>query len=565
MAGWTTLQGWEKGVLAAAAVGAVAALAWVAFWPRDAAELAEAPAEPPVAPAPAAAPSPSAAPTAEPDATVAADAPAEDAEAEEVVEAAPAEAVAAEEAVAADEAAEAEDTAESLPEVAAAEPEAEVAPEPEAVAPAPPVFDTVRHGADGDTVISGRAASGAEVVVLVDGQEAARARADRTGAFAAIFGLPQTAAPRVVTLRAELADGSSVAGGESVILAPVDLPPEAPDAPDEADVVARLADAPEALSLPESPPLPEAAAIPPAEDAPPAEATTAADVAAEPAVEVVAEEVAAALPEPDPAPEPVAAPVETAAEAQEATEAVAEDAPAAPAPVAGAAEEATGAIAMELAAIPEAPTEPPAAPAPPDAPAAAPAAPDPASPAVAVAPPVLVAGEEGVRVLDPAPPTELVIDLISYDGEGAVSVSGRGGAGAAVRIYVDNALSAETRIGTDGRWQIGLPEVSPGLHRLRADQLDDAGRVTARFDTPFRREAPEALAAVAPQPAEGQETVAQVITVQPGNTLWGIARASYGRGILYVHVFEANRDQIRNPDLIYPGQVFAMPELPPAD
>ncbi len=49
------------------------------------------------------------------------------------------------------------------------------------------------------------------------------------------------------------------------------------------------------------------------------------------------------------------------------------------------------------------------------------------------------------------------------------------------------------------------------------------------------------------------------MTVQPGNTLWGIATESWGEGMLYVRVFEANRDSIRDPDLIYPGQVFEMP------
>ena len=43
-------------------------------------------------------------------------------------------------------------------------------------------------------------------------------------------------------------------------------------------------------------------------------------------------------------------------------------------------------------------------------------------------------------------------------------------------------------------------------------------------------------------------------------TLWGIARDNYGEGILYVRVFEANRGAIRDPDLIYPGQVFDLPD-----
>jgi nucleoid-associated protein YgaU len=48
--------------------------------------------------------------------------------------------------------------------------------------------------------------------------------------------------------------------------------------------------------------------------------------------------------------------------------------------------------------------------------------------------------------------------------------------------------------------------------------------------------------------------------VQPGFTLWAIARDRFGAGDQYVRVYEANRDLIRDPDLIYPGQVFALPE-----
>ena len=49
------------------------------------------------------------------------------------------------------------------------------------------------------------------------------------------------------------------------------------------------------------------------------------------------------------------------------------------------------------------------------------------------------------------------------------------------------------------------------------------------------------------------------VTVQPGHTLWAIAREEFGEGVLYVQLFEANRDRIRDPDLIYPGQVFTIP------
>ena len=48
--------------------------------------------------------------------------------------------------------------------------------------------------------------------------------------------------------------------------------------------------------------------------------------------------------------------------------------------------------------------------------------------------------------------------------------------------------------------------------------------------------------------------------VEKGDTLWAIAQERYGSGFLYVRVFEANQDAIRDPDLIYPGQVFMIPE-----
>ncbi len=50
--------------------------------------------------------------------------------------------------------------------------------------------------------------------------------------------------------------------------------------------------------------------------------------------------------------------------------------------------------------------------------------------------------------------------------------------------------------------------------------------------------------------------------VKEGDCLWFIARAYLGRGREWRSIYEANRDQIRNPDLIYPGQVFTIPRRP---
>jgi len=49
------------------------------------------------------------------------------------------------------------------------------------------------------------------------------------------------------------------------------------------------------------------------------------------------------------------------------------------------------------------------------------------------------------------------------------------------------------------------------------------------------------------------------VVVQPGQNLWRLARSAYGTGVRYTVIYLANRDQIRDPRLIYPGQAFAVP------
>lgn len=178
------------------------------------------------------------------------------------------------------------------------------------------------------------------------------------------------------------------------------------------------------------------------------------------------------------------------------------------------------------------------------------------------APTVLLADEDGVEVIqqEGGAPEAVVIDSIGYDTGGEVTLSGRGtDEGGFVRVYVDNEPVLTTEIGEGGQWRTPLPDVPTGDYTLRVDELDASGVVTSRAETPFRREAVSALQALDPEAVTESQPVA-LVTVQPGNTLWGIASERYGEGILYVRVFEANRERIRDPDLIFPGQVFTVPE-----
>ncbi|MEO0700660.1 MAG: Ig-like domain-containing protein [Pseudomonadota bacterium] len=187
-----------------------------------------------------------------------------------------------------------------------------------------------------------------------------------------------------------------------------------------------------------------------------------------------------------------------------------------------------------------------------------------ADPTTQEAPAVILADDQGVRVLqspgtDLQVPDRVVIDAITYDSSGDVQLSGRGAGDGFVRLYIDNRPIEVTELGEDGTWRAELPEVDTGVYTLRVDELDAAGQVVSRVETPFQREAPAAIQSLALTSGESRRVV-ELVTVQPGNTLWGISTGAYGDGFQFVKLFEANRDRIRDPDLIYPGQVFTVPD-----
>jgi nucleoid-associated protein YgaU len=47
--------------------------------------------------------------------------------------------------------------------------------------------------------------------------------------------------------------------------------------------------------------------------------------------------------------------------------------------------------------------------------------------------------------------------------------------------------------------------------------------------------------------------------VQPGESLSKIAKKYYGDAALYKDIFEANRDTVKDPDKIFPGQKLRIP------
>ena len=143
----------------------------------------------------------------------------------------------------------------------------------------------------------------------------------------------------------------------------------------------------------------------------------------------------------------------------------------------------------------------------------------------------------------------ITLDTISYTENSITELAGRARLSNSVRIYLNNKLESEVKVNESGAWKAFFSDIEAGVYTLRLDEVNENGIVEGRLELPFKREEEALIKAM----GEGS------ITVQPGNSLWRIARKYYGKGIQYVEIFERNSHLIRDPDLIYPGQIFSLP------
>jgi hypothetical protein len=185
----------------------------------------------------------------------------------------------------------------------------------------------------------------------------------------------------------------------------------------------------------------------------------------------------------------------------------------------------------------------------------------------------------------------VVAETVEIEPGGKLHVSGRARPGAAVKLSLNDSFVASVTVGADGRFAVTINEgVAPGSYRVRLDEVEpNSGAVRARAEVPFNvpdtvvtasvpaqatatkrpdvaaAQQPElaaAMAAVLPDKGSPSTVVVPKIattTVSRGDSLWRISHLSYGAGTRYAVIYKANREQIRNPNLIYPGQIFVVP------
>ncbi len=196
---------------------------------------------------------------------------------------------------------------------------------------------------------------------------------------------------------------------------------------------------------------------------------------------------------------------------------------------------------------------------------------------------------------------------------GKIFIAGTGEPLTSINIYLENELLGTAQVAENGAFLFeGSSALKPGRYDIRADMTKGGASVLARAEVTLvhepevvadtlKAEPKEEIASVETQQqlAQEEEPVALVeetkvedeaeqttssttpdalekkepiqsdkkeiqtgsaVIIRRGDNLWTVARRNYGAGIRYTTIFEANRDQVRDPNRIYPGQVLKVPE-----
>ena len=421
--------------------------------------------------------------------------------------------------------------------------------------PQVPTFDIVRVEKDGNMLVAGQAAPNSDITLMNGDQPIGTGKADDAGAFVILPDNPLQGADNQISIRSKLKNGTTIPSEQQVAIA----------VPDDGEALVALVEPGKPVEIIQKP---EPVAVAPE---PAVVASESAAVAKVPDLEP--EVVPKVAEETKPVTEPVTVvektkpePVETVvAKIEEVAEEVKPDpvtiVEAVQKPIEEAREESKKRVArLLLDAQPEQPApsvEDVVVEAPKSAEELSPEAPAVTAPAVEEEPVVeQVAAVAEEKKPEPAPVVEpqktVSVEAVEVEND-TLFVAGTASPNETVRVYVDDKLVGDVKTGEGGQWLLEETKpLGPGEYNIRVDLLEKgSGDVIARAAVPF---AVQDLT-----PAELAKAEVGNVIIRKNDNLWTIAQRLYGDGRRYTSIYQQNRDQIKNPELIFPGQIFKVP------
>ena len=142
----------------------------------------------------------------------------------------------------------------------------------------------------------------------------------------------------------------------------------------------------------------------------------------------------------------------------------------------------------------------------------------------------------------------LSLDIVEYLDNDSLNLIGRTKPSSLISLFFSNNFIKDTQSDKYGNWKIELKNFKLTDNNIMIVTEIDGQKIKLKtkifdkkIDPNFIRE--------------------KEITVKDGNSLWRIARKTLGGGIYYSEIYKNNINEIKNPDLIFPGQVFNIPNI----
>ncbi len=145
----------------------------------------------------------------------------------------------------------------------------------------------------------------------------------------------------------------------------------------------------------------------------------------------------------------------------------------------------------------------------------------------------------------------LSLDLVNYDPLGSLSIKGRTLPNQVVSFLDSLKIVGKSISDENGKWKLTIKNLD--LLNIKTIETVIKGQ---KISIPFSKINFDEYDKIKKLKFENKK-----IIVKPGNSLWRIARKNLGGGIFYSEIYRSNLKSIKNPDLIYPGQVFNMPSI----
>lgn len=141
------------------------------------------------------------------------------------------------------------------------------------------------------------------------------------------------------------------------------------------------------------------------------------------------------------------------------------------------------------------------------------------------------------------------VKTIYFDGKGILSLKGIANYGEKIEVFINEQFMDIIFNNEDPNWEYNSEKsLDFGLHNLLVILKSQKNEILDKISIPFMR---------VEMPSENIPD--NFILIKPGDMLWTIAYRIYGDPLKYIQIFEENKEQITNPDLIFPGQLFSIP------